>query len=155
MEKVRRKKQHKQSHTAEYVCWENMLQRCLNPNNCNYPRYGARGILVCERWQGPNGFINFLSDVGRRPSSRHSLDRYPDNDGNYEPGNVRWATRSEQLRNTRRTLLVEFEGRMICATDLAAMTNLHRVSVSRYIKQGRSAEWILNHVSRKKRKTQA
>lgn len=86
--------------TPEYVAWDNMKQRCLNQNRDQYEDYGGRGIEVCARWL--HSFENFLADIGRRPSPKHTLDRYPDNDGNYEPGNVRWATRSEQSRNRRR-----------------------------------------------------
>src|SRR5215204_588492 len=71
--------------TPEYRAWVNMRQRCLNPRSPQYDRYGGRGITVCERW---NSFVPFLADVGFRPSPVHSLDRI-DNDGNYEPGNIR------------------------------------------------------------------
>jgi hypothetical protein len=83
--------------TAEYRAWCHMWSRCTNPNVERYPNYGGRGIRVCKRWKR---FENFYADVGPRPSERYSIDRI-ENDGNYEPGNVRWATRSEQRRNRR------------------------------------------------------
>lgn len=83
--------------SAEYGIWTGMIQRCENPNVKAFSRYGGRGITVCEAWR--NSFEAFLADVGRRPSARHSIDRYPNNDGNYEPGNVRWATPPEQMLN--------------------------------------------------------
>lgn len=85
-----------QSH--EYVCWSMMKQRCLNPKSTGWPYYGARGITVCDRWLT---FSNFLADVGLAPTAKHTLERM-DNDGNYEPGNVRWATRAEQMKTRRR-----------------------------------------------------
>ena len=85
--------------TPEYLVWKSMFTRCTNPNALNFKYYGARGVSVCEAWR--ESYPNFLRDVGRRPSSEHSIDRYPDNDGNYEPGNVRWATAAEQNSNKR------------------------------------------------------
>lgn len=83
--------------TPEYLSWKSMMQRCFNPKATGYDRYGACGISVCDRWRL---FDNFLADMGPRPEGR-SLDRYPDKYGNYEPGNVRWATMTEQRSNRR------------------------------------------------------
>ena len=81
-----------------YNTWKNMWQRCTNPNNPKYPRWGGRGITVCERWLK---FENFFADMGERPEGM-TLDRYPDGAGNYEPGNCRWATKAEQTANRKR-----------------------------------------------------
>lgn len=84
--------------TPEYRAWSLMKDRCLNPASANYPYWGGRGIKVHELWQ--RDFPAFFAHVGRRPSPKHSLDRI-DNDGHYEPGNVRWATKKEQRANQR------------------------------------------------------
>jgi hypothetical protein len=82
---------------ATYKAWDNMKRRCLNPSCRSYKYYGARGINVCDRWL--DSFDNFLADMGKR-QGRKELDRI-DNDGDYTPGNCRWATKSEQSRNKR------------------------------------------------------
>lgn len=84
--------------SPEYRAWNNMRNRCSNPKVNHYQDYGGRGIRVCARWQI---FENFLADMGRRPSPLYTLERM-DNDGNYEPGNCKWATRYEQQHNKRR-----------------------------------------------------
>lgn len=82
--------------SSEYMTWISMIQRCVNPKHKFWHRYGGRGITVCDRWR--SSFENFLADVGRRPSPELSIDRI-DNDGNYEPGNVKWSTQAEQISN--------------------------------------------------------
>jgi hypothetical protein len=84
--------------TPEYDIWKQMKQRCFNPNSQSYRNYGARGITVCERWR--SSFQAFYDDMGPRPSSDYSIERI-NNDGNYEPSNCKWGTRSEQNINHR------------------------------------------------------
>src|SRR5215472_4217955 len=97
-------KKHGQSHdnkSPTYTSWLKMIERCYRANEPMYFRYyQARGIAVCDRWRGPDGFMNFFADMGERPQGR-SLDRI-DNDGNYEASNCKWSSPKEQANNRRR-----------------------------------------------------
>jgi hypothetical protein len=96
--------------TKTYQIWIDMRKRCNKPARADYKNYGARGIMVCERWN--QSFANFLLDMGEAPPES-SIERI-DNNGNYEPSNCRWATRKEQQRNTRRTQFYELNGETLC-----------------------------------------
>lgn len=117
--------------TPEYRSWLSMIQRCTNANSKVYTQHGARGIKVCARWR--HSFENFYADMGLRPSDEHSLDRYPNNDGNYEPGNCRWATMQEQSRNRRTNVIITAFGKtaplieFVAIYDRASMTRYSRV----------------------------
>ena len=93
--------------TRTYKSWDKMMRRCLNTRNIGYKNYGGRGVTVCERWKT---FSNFMKDMGPRPSIHYSIDRFPDANGNYEPGNCRWATSKQQANNRRSNRLITING---------------------------------------------
>jgi hypothetical protein len=90
---------HGMTNSPEYHSWENMKARCLNKAKDGYRNYGGRGIVICKRWL--HSFESFFADMGCKPSSEFSIDRI-NNDGNYEPGNCRWATPKQQKNNRRK-----------------------------------------------------
>lgn len=119
--------------TPEYRSWKNMIVRCENKNIKHYDRYGGRGIKVCDEWR--QDFTKFLEHVGPRPSQRHSIDRI-NNDGDYEPGNVRWATMKMQARNTKRSVVVVVNGKEECAIDVWRMGNVPSGTFYNRLKKG-------------------
>lgn len=113
---VRRKRNastHGMSGAPEYTAFHAMHQRCGNERCSEYPRYGGRGIRVCKRWTGPDGFVNFLADMGRRPTDSHSIERKDNNKG-YGPDNCVWATDNEQNRNRGNNRNITHAGRTQC-----------------------------------------
>jgi hypothetical protein len=112
---------HGKSGSAEYKIWQGMKRRCSSPNSPGYAYYGGRGIRVCERWMS---FENFIADMEPRPDPSYSLDRFPNNDGNYEPGNCRWATEEQQSNNKSSNRLIEFGG---CRHTIAEWAKLVRI----------------------------
>lgn len=111
---IRRYKQHGHYNSPTYISWKQMKARCSGSKQYE-ERYGSRGIWICDRWAA--SFQSFLDDMGERPDGM-SIDRI-DNDGGYEPGNCRWATRREQAVNRRSTVFVEHNGRRKCLADWA------------------------------------
>lgn len=113
--------------TPEYVAWQNMRARCENPEHKAYRNYGGRGITVCRRWRR---FASFVADVGIRPSKDHSIDR-KDNNGNYEPGNVRWATKEEQQNNRSTSIFIVFGSRRLTITQWERILGLRKGTLMR------------------------
>jgi hypothetical protein len=109
--------------TKEYKAWNSMNQRCSNPKNTRYADYGGRGITVDPAWA--TSFSSFLTDVGYAPAKNYSLDRI-NNDGNYEPGNVRWLPNGEQQRNQRRTIKVDSSGIALSLSELSEITGVNK-----------------------------
>jgi len=117
----------------EWRAWRGMIARCSDPTLRFWYRYGGRGIRVCERWE--TSFAAFYGDVGPRPGPGYSIDRV-DNDGDYEPGNVRWATALEQARNTRRNIVLEIDGRSQCLAAWAAERGVQPQFISNRLRRG-------------------
>lgn len=105
---------------SEHLSWRLMIGRCCDKNNIGYPRYGGRGITVCDRWRL---FENFREDMGPKPTPKHTLER-TDNNGNYEPGNCRWATKGEQSRNTSANRWITHDGLTMLLKDWATRHGL-------------------------------
>jgi hypothetical protein len=114
--------------SSEYRCWRAMVARCCNEKHDAYSRYGGAGITIHGPWR--EDFAEFLRDMGPRPTPQHSLDRYPNQSGNYEPGNVRWATRGEQARNRSANTLLTHNGETMCIADWEAKTGISRYTIS-------------------------
>lgn len=114
-------------YSAEYSCWRAMIDRCSNANTIGYQFYGARGVSVCDRWS--QSFQNFLNDMGRKPSAKHSIDRI-DVRGNYEPANCRWATSKQQARNKTNNRFINHNGLSLTLVEWSERTGINESTIS-------------------------
>jgi len=134
---TKRKTRHGMAGTSENKYWSTMKARYNGSRPADFKNYAGRGSMVCSRWI--ESFDNFLEDMGHKPSPSHSIDRI-NNDGNYEPGNCRWATQSRQGRNTRVNRIVVFNGEAMCMSDLADKVGVSARVISKRTKRGWSLE---------------
>lgn len=118
-----------------------MVSRCRNPNDPSYPRYGGREIKVCKEWE--ESFLAFISYVGARPEKNLSIDRFPDNNGNYEPGNVRWATSYEQNQNTSRNKIVAINDDNLVMSSIARSKSINQKTFAARVRKGWDQDRLL------------
>lgn len=146
----RRNTSHGCSLTPIYHIWRSMNDRCNNPNDRGYHKYGERRIKVCWRWsnKNPTGFENFYEDVDNPPEGL-TLDRI-NNNGNYEPGNWRWATPKEQSRNTRRNHLLPINGKEKCLAECSEIIGIKSATIRSRIKRGWPKEKALTFPVRRR-----
>ncbi len=138
---------HGMTSTRIYRIWVGMQSRCLDSNCNSYQDYGGRGITVCERWLGFDGFTNFLADMGQPTTDQHSLDRI-NNNGNYEPTNCKWSDKYEQARNNRHNHYLTAQGETYCASQWAEITGIKSGLILARIRRGWSAEEALRFKER-------
>lgn len=122
--------------SPEYHTWESMWYRCTNPNAKFWHIYGGKGVRVCDRWRD---FPSFYDDMGPRPTLQHSIERVRSS-GNYEPGNCKWATPTEQSNNTSRNIYIEHQGETLTTAQWARKLNLNVNTLRNRIKRG----WTLD-----------
>jgi hypothetical protein len=123
--------------TRVYKIWRMMRSRCYDLNDQCYESYGGRGITVCDRWK--NDFAAFYADMGDPPSNQHSIDRR-NNDGNYEPGNCRWATAKEQANNRRSNIMLTLAGSTRTAEEWSTITGINPATIRQRKRRGWSDE---------------
>ena len=136
---------HGMSNTKIYRTWQAMKDRCYNPKNKKFPRYGGRGIKVCERW---HIFENFYADVSILPhfgEPGYTLDRI-ENDKDYEPGNVRWATPAEQNRNYSRNIKIEYNGEEMTLAEAAEKSGIAYPTLQGRYRRGKRGDELLKTV---------
>ncbi|MER9217899.1 hypothetical protein NKI48_03040 [Mesorhizobium sp. M0644] len=136
------------SRDPRYFVLQNAVGRCFDTENPGYANYGGRGITVCDRWRfgedGRTGAECFCDDMGERPSSGHSLDR-KDNDGPYSPANCRWATRTEQQRNTRSNAIFFYSGADRCLAEISDLCGINYKTLVTRIRRGWSPSRAFSH----------
>lgn len=130
---------HGKRYTKIYKVWLVLKDRCTNPNNKDYPRYGGRGIKLFAEWEEFPPFYDYVSQLEHFNEDGYSLDRI-DNDGNYEPGNLRFATATEQGRNKRNNILVEYEGEIITLPEAAELIGIKYNTLKRRYYRGKRGE---------------
>ncbi len=109
------KTKHRMTNTPEFQAWTDLKRRCYDPSNPSYEYYGAKGVVVASEWI--NDFAAFYEHIGPRPGKGYSVDRYPNKTGNYEPGNVRWATIYEQNQNKSDNVWLTFHGETLLVKE--------------------------------------
>jgi hypothetical protein len=124
---------HGETGSPEYRTWAEIKQRCYNPKTRYFHLYGGRGIGMCVRWF--DSFEEFLSDMGRKPSPKHSVDRI-NNDGDYEPANCRWATKMEQSHNSRKVRNLTYKGETMCQSAWARRLGISINALRNRLKRG-------------------
>lgn len=129
--------QHGKSKTIEYYLWKAMKARCYNPNNKETKRYKGRGILVCEVWR--NSFVQFLKDMGVRPTPKHTLERIRNNEG-YSPSNCRWATAKEQANNRRSNRNIKVFGKTMTVAQASIKFQINSKTIRARLELGWSEQ---------------
>lgn len=148
-----RRETHGESGSREHRIWKGLKRRCCDPNNPAYKGYGGRGIALCPRWQGENGFVNFLADMGKCPSPKHTLDRFPDKNGDYKPSNCRWATMLQQGRNSRKNRLVAHDGEILPISVWAERTGINRSTIQERLNRGWTATSAITTPVKRRKQT--
>lgn len=134
-----------------YKTFHNMHERCYKKTHVDYDNYGGRGIKVCQRWQGKNGFINFLLDMKEKPEG-YEIDRYPNNDGDYEPNNCRWATPSQNSCNRRTNIKIYYKQKIKTISEWSILLDIPYDALQVRLKRGWSNSKALETPLYKKRR---
>lgn len=146
--------QYGQTSHVEYQVYAGIKSRCYNTKDKNYTNYGGRGIKICDRWLGPEGFRNFLKDMGKRPGGRrnngkpyYSIER-KDNNGPYSPDNCKWATYKEQSINRRNNIIINYNGKNMTLKDLATLLKLSYTTLYYRYKKGYRGDELLKPIKK-------
>lgn len=142
-EKVRKAYEEWAKKNPVHSVWRKMKSRCYSPKSDHYHLYGGRGIKICDRWLGPDGYKNFEVDMGPRPTLKHTIERI-DTNGNYEPNNCTWATRTQQQRNRRVNVLVTINGVTKCVAEWSEISGINAKTIRGRLESGWSPEQILS-----------
>lgn len=130
---------HRLSHTPIHRVWSSMVCRCSDSNSKSFANYGGRGITVSDQWKGIGGFERFLAHMGPKPTPEHTLDRI-DNEGNYEPGNVRWASMKVQQNNKRSNRVCEYGGVLGTVSHWAEVYSVNKCTLADRLDRGWSVD---------------